>query len=343
MSSSRTGLFIVWRIFQRRSDSLAACFNLEVKYYYSPWEEKSRLHKAWSYVFKTAGTLRDLFSLKPAVVFIQLPPTPVLYIAAAYCALANCKLVADCHNAMIYSRWLNWPFAKQLLRSADALLVHNEDVEEYAKGFHINAITLRDPLPRLTSTVDTSLNSRYDFTRQPYIIVPWSFSPDEPIDELIQAAASMPEINFVMTWFAERLPQEVRNSLPSNLVLTGYLDDTDFNAIFSQATAALVLTTREGTQPSAASEAIVLGVPLIVSDLKTTRRLYQDMPVYIKNTAEGISTGVRTAFEQREKLEKTIESFKSGFSERLEKEIFEVKVSLGLTDHSDSQPDGSTP
>ncbi|MFC1773653.1 hypothetical protein ACFL3A_09915 [Pseudomonadota bacterium] len=332
MPQSNIGLFIVWRIFQRRAESLAAKFDLSVKYYYFSWEEKTKLHKALSYIFKTVLTLRDMFRLKPSIIFIQLPPTPVLYIAIAFCKLTNCKLVADCHNAMIYSKWLSWPLAKLLLREADTLLVHNQDVENYAKRFQLDAITLHDPLPALTDRVGPDIRIQYEFTKEDYVIVPWSFAPDEPIDELIRAAASMPETVFVMTWFAEKLPANIKNNVPSNLVMTGYLNDNDFTAIFAQATAALVLTTREGTQPSGATEAIALSVPLILSDLKTTRRLYDDMPIYIDNSADGIRRGIQQAFTEQDEVKARVLAFKNLLSMRLEAEIEDVKSLLRIPD-----------
>lgn len=334
MSEANAGLFIVWRVFQRRSESLAAAFNLTVKYYSFGWEEKSRWHKAYSYIAKTALTLRDLFRSRPRVLFVQLPPTPVLYIAAIYCRLTGCKLVADCHNAMIYSRWLSWPFARYLLTTANTLLVHNKDVEEYAKKLGLDAVTLHDPLPSFSSSSDQGVESRFQFMEGDYVIVPWSFAPDEPVAELIDAAASMPEVNFVMTWFAERLPV-ARTSLPENLVLTGYLDDSDFTAVFAQATAALVLTTREGTQPSGATEAIALGVPLILSDLGTTRRLYDDMPIYVANTADGIRSGIQQALTERNALKEKVWAFRGTLIQRLETEVADVK-SLLLTSETSS-------
>jgi len=233
---------------------------------------------------------------------------------------------------MIYSKWLDWPLAKPLLRRVDALLVHNEDVGQYAHRFQLDTIVLRDPLPNLTYTIDATLIEGYQLTRGRYVIVPWSFTPDEPIKELFEAIRLTPNVKFVMTWFAEKLPIEIRNKLPSNLVLTGYLDDIDFNAIFSQASAALVLTTREGTQPSAASEAIVLGVPLIVTDLQTTRKLYEDMPIYIENSVDGIRMGVNKALAKRDKCKANILVFKNKFGNRLENEICDVKLLLGLSD-----------
>lgn len=334
MPTPKAGLFIVWRIFQRRTESLAREFDLDACYYYKPWEERSKFHKALSYIFKTFGTIADLVRKKPTVVFIQLPPTPVLYIASAYCKLTGSRLVADCHNAMIYSRWLNWPLAKTLLRRANITLVHNRDVEVYARRFELETITLRDPLPVLESPAQTDLLERIGIGEKPYIIVPWSFAPDEPINELVQAATELPGIIFVMTWFAEKLPPETRNRLPPNLLLSGYLNDEDFNTLFARSSAALVLTTREGTQPSAASEAIVLGIPLIVSDLNTTRDLYGDMPIYTKNTCEGIRDASQEIIDNPEPYLAKITEFRNSFSARLEREIKGVKHTLGLAEQS---------
>ena len=330
MSSSKAGLFIAWRVFQRRTESLAEKFNLRTEYYYYPWEEKSKLHKALSYVYKTIDTISDLFHIRPQLIFIQLPPTPVLYIVALYCRLNDCKFVADCHNAMIYSRWLAWPSAKLLLRRADILLVHNEDVEHYARRLKLDAITLRDPLPDLSNSGSLDILEQYDLKHGNYVIVPWSFSADEPIRELVQAAKLLPHTKFVMTWFAEKMPDDIRNNLPDNLLLTGYLDEKVFNTVFSHAGSALVLTTREGTQPSGASEAIVLGIPLIISDMETTRKLYGDMPVYVKNDTNGILGGIKTAFDEHDKRTSEIMRFGEKYGVCLEKEIEDVKALLGL-------------
>ena len=328
MSPSREGVFVAWIIFQRRTESLANIFNLETKHYYHSWENRSKLHKLWSYGLKTIHTLNDLISIKPKVIFLQLPPIPALYIIALYCRLTGCKYIADCHNVMIYGRNINFPFVKSLLRKADALLVHNEDVEVYADKFSLKAITLRDPLPNLTNTKNIQLLKIYGLTQGTYIIVPWSFASDEPISELFQAANLMPQIKFVMTWFSEKLPQNMRNSIPGNLVLTGYLDDSEFNAVFSQAGAALVLTNREGTQPSAASEAIVLSVPLVLSDLKTTRKLYEDIPIYVQNTPESIRAGLLKALDERAECIEKIIAFDKRYKKSLDDEIVDVKKML---------------
>jgi hypothetical protein len=331
MSVQGGGVFITWRVFQRRTESLASMLELEKKYYYYSWEDRTKLHKAWSYIIKTKSMLGDLLRINPSVIIIQLPPTPIIYIISAYCRMTGSKYIADCHNAMLYnSKWLNWPYAKYFLRRAEALLVHNEDVKTYAKSLNLSAITLRDPLPDMSNVCEPELLDHYKIIKGAYIIVPWSFASDEPINELIKAASTIPQIKFVMTWFAEKLTLDIRNKMPPNLVLTGYLQDDEYNMVFAQAAAALVLSTREGTQPSGASEAISLEIPLIVSDLATTKKLYGDMPIYVKNTAEGIQEGVRKALDQREQYTKKIRAFSDDYEKDLNEEINEMKALLKL-------------
>jgi glycosyltransferase involved in cell wall biosynthesis len=273
----------------------------------------------------------DLIGINPNITFIQLPPTPVLYIVALYCKVSGSKYVADCHNAMLYSsKWFKWPLTKRLLRKADAILVHNEDVRDFAKSLGLTATILRDPLPDIIDDCDINVLEKYGLEQSTYVIVPWSFAPDEPIIELIQVARLMPKIKFVMTWFPERLPLDTRDSMPTNLILTGYLHEKVYNCVFSQAGMALVLTTREGTQPSGASEAIALSVPLIVSDLETTRKLYDDAPIYVDNTVESINTGIVKAFDQRDKFVAQIQTLKNRYGEDINNEIAEVKTLLGL-------------
>ena len=98
------------------------------------------------------------------------------------------------------------------------------------------------------------------------------------------------------------------------------------------------MTTREGTQPSAASEAISLEIPLIVSDLDTTRKLYKNTPVYIENTTQGILTGVAQAFHEQEQRITAIRAFGKAYGRDLDEEIDSVKNLLGLGDRKPSDP-----
>ena len=279
---SEKNLFIVWNPFQRRAQSLGRMLGLVVRYYHFSWEERGKLFKLLSYVAKSLITLLDLLRYRPPFVFIQLAPTPLLYIVAIYCAFTKAQYISDCHNTMIYDdHWIKWPFAKKLLYRSFIMLVHNEDVRKKAEAIGLRPFVLRDPLPVISVPKDIDEIGGINIKEKKYVIVPCGMAIDEPVEELFIAARAVPEALFVLTWFVDKLHPSLREEASDNILFTGFLDEPYFNSLYANANAALVLTTREGTQPSGASEAIALGVPLVISDIETTRRLYMDAP-YIR-------------------------------------------------------------
>lgn len=329
MPKSRRNLFLVWCPFQRRAQTLAKVFDLDVHYYHYPWEEKGIIFKMLSYFGKFFATLRDLIRYRPKYVFIQLAPTPLLYATAMYCVVTRCRYISDCHNTMIYDGpFINWPFAKYLLRRSYILLVHNTDVQAHSDILNLPSCILRDPLPvmEVSASIEEVANIRLKETD--YIIVPCSLDVDEPLSELFDAAIAVPDVRIVFTWFSDKLPMELKTKVPDNIIFTGFLEEPDFNALYANANAALVLTTREGTQPSGASEAISLGIPLVVSDIKTTRRLYEDAPIYVNNESYSISKGILTALNSHDEYSRKISSLRVGLQKDAEEQLNFVKQKI---------------
>ena len=286
-------IFVVWNPFQRRAQSIARRFDMEVFYYHYAWEEKSKILKALSYIAKFVFTLIDLFRLRPGLVFIQLAPTPLLYAASIYRLISGNGFVADCHNTMIYDAWwIKWPFAKHLLNKSAITLVHNADVQTHSNQLGIRTLILPDPLPEIDLPARSIGSPLLEIMQRRYVIIPCGMAVDEPIIPLFEAASEHADLLFVMTWFEDRVPRNIIQRAPSNMHFSGFLAEPDFNTLFANAFAAIVLSTRDGTQPSGAAEAIALGIPLVISDLATTRRLYGDAPIFVKNDACSIAAGI---------------------------------------------------
>jgi len=328
MTSKENNLFQVWKVYQRRAESIAHYFDMRVTYYHYAWEEKSKKYKAASYLLKTIMTIKDLIKHRPRVIFIQLPPTPALYIVGAYGFLTKTPYITDCHNAMFMAQWIHWPLARTFLKRATTVLVHNDEMQIEAKKFGIKTIVIRDPLPQVTDIADTDLLQRFNLKSGAYIIVPWNFASDEPIAEFIDAVKLVPKIKFVMTWFTERLPESLREHLPGNIIFTGYLKIGEFNELFAKSGAAITLTTRPGTQPSAASEAIAFGVPLVISDTDIARLLYREMPIYVENTPQSIAQGVSELFVKHKYYKEKAIDFHNLYRDELEKEITHLKAQI---------------
>jgi len=69
-----------------------------------------------------------------------------------------------------------------------------------------------------------------------------------------------------------------------------------------------------------------------VSDLETTRKLYEGMPIQLDNTANGARDGVQKALNEHPEHKVKIMAFKEIFDNHLETEISDVKLLLCLTE-----------
>lgn len=327
--------FFVWKKFQRRAESIGQHLNCTVRYYHFSWEEKGKVFKLLSYVPKSIAMLRDLVTIKPSELVIQLPPVPALYLVALYGKLTGARFIADCHNAMIDGPWIKAPFAVKGLQAASAVVVHNEDIRDKALALGLSkTVVALDPLPQVSNVPPTELLDRLGLAPGGYVIVPWNFAFDEPIAELAAAANRMSGTTFVATWFKERLSSELLNAMPANVIFSGYLDVPDFNALFANAGVAISLTVREGTQPSAASEAIAFGIPLVLSNLQTAKRLYGDHVIRVENEPEAIAAGIQEALTRREFWRQRIVDLRTQLSRRTEQDMEVLKGAFAAASSS---------
>ena len=172
------------------------------------------------------------------------------------------------------------------------------------------------------------LSYRLGLSSKSYVILPWNFNVDEPLTETLEAIRAMPNIQFVMTWYVEKLAKYQRNNAPSNLKFTGFLELDDFNHLFSHAGVALVLTTRDGTQLSGMHEAMAFEIPAVISDLKTTRLLYKDAPIYVNHDPASIAEGVKSAFKTSDDLKAKIKKLRMETEKEFSEQILKLETLL---------------
>lgn len=326
----KKSIFIVWKQYQRRVEVMAPYLETEYFYFYHSWEMKSKFLKALSYIPKTINTLRCLFKNRPTLVFLQFPPAPALYSVALYAWLTGAGYVSDCHFGLANAQWLRWPFVKKLLTKGQ-VVVHNEHlVKQVEESVGITPFVVRDGIAKKQAE-DRGKNNLLDtlgLSPKTYVIFPCSFSADEPLEEVFEAARSLPAIPFVMTWHAEKLARRMQKTLPTNALLTGFLKVGDFNQLFANAGVALVLTKHEAVQLSGMQEAMAFEIPAVVTDLKTTRFLYKDSPVYVKNDSESIAQGITHAFQNRSKFEEKIKKLRIESEKEFCDQVANLKSSL---------------
>jgi glycosyltransferase involved in cell wall biosynthesis len=168
----------------------------------------------------------------------------------------------------------------------------------------------------------------------PSIVVVASYMFDEPIEEIVEAARNLPEVNFLMTGDQRRLHRKIRESLPDNVMLTGFVSRDEYFSYLSSARAVMALTTRDNTMQMGAYEALSLEQPIITSDWNILRESFGDGAVYVDNTVQGIVTGVEQLLARHEDYHAAISVQKTArraYFEERKKEIFDTIDELSQT------------
>lgn len=322
-------IFIVWKAYQRRVDALQDRLEASPTYLHFAWEEQSKAHKALSYVCKFCLTLWVLFRRRPGLVFVQAPPILAVYAAWLYGRICGVPYVVDAHNTMIYDTfWPRLPGAMAALRHAATVLVHNKYVEELALAMELPCAVLMDRPPRIRPGEFSLPLAIVGDRRAPRVVVPCSYDVDEPLTELQAATRALPHVDFFITWYRDKLPRQFAQGCGSNVFFTGFLPIDQFNSLLACADVLLVLTTRDGTQPSGATEALSFERPLVVSDSPTIRALFPRGAIYVDNRAAAIADGIRTALDEKTRLSREMASFKAEKESLWEQQFQGLKLRL---------------
>lgn len=260
------------------------------------------------YLRKFFATLFILFTKKPDVVWIQLPPLPALTAAAIYklFSLKKVRLVGDCHNSMLRSPWATFPTAIWHLNFCDVLLVHNLEQLTVIKEMGVKSPV--EVLEDAPATMRFQVERKLDFNIKPKILFPASFSEDEPIAEVFAAAELIPEMEFYITGNIQRATgRHDLSKRPSNVILTGFLSLNDFEQLFSTCDVILGFTKYEGIQLSVCNEAVGAGKPMVLSQTKILQSLFYKGSEFVDSSdPASIAKGCRLVVENNEAYSKAV-------------------------------------
>jgi len=304
-------IFIIWHNYQSRVENMQSYFKYNIFYI-----NKRNKFKLVEYFVNFFKTLKLLFIEKPNVVWIQLPPTPLLYTLCVYkCLNKDVVIISDCHNGMLRKPWINTPFAKTLInRLSTIILVHNDVVFErnVKKGFlnSNKSYVLEDLYP----TRDLSRLSNKNTTKKnKFIIFPASFNDDEPIEEIIQCADLLPDVNFYITGSKKKFEAKFKHyikSLPTNFIVVGWLEEDEYFRLLKNANVVLGLTKYDDIQLSVANEAVGFEKAMVLSDTITLKKLFHKGAIYSKNNALSLSKAITYAIDNQQELEQQTKSLK---------------------------------
>lgn len=295
---------IAWAPYSRRSEMFARELGgtLHCIHYL---KFRSPLHAPVKYVLQAVRTLQVLFAERPRAVHVQSPPFVCGLVVHLYCLLAGARYVVEHHTASFGTAW-DWamPMQKFVARHAVTNIVTAERWADLMRSWGAQALVMHDPFLDLPPGEPFSLRPGFN------VAFIGTFAQDEPLDAVLEAAALMPDVHFLITGDTEQAPGTIA-AAPPNVTFTGFLDpNREYLGLLRGVDAAMVLTTRNDTLQLAGCEAISVGTPLITSDWPYLRELFADTAVYVSPSARSIRDGVREVLDRRAELAREIPGFR---------------------------------
>ncbi len=282
--------FIVWAgdDKSRRSSLLAAALGIQPPAYSPKTARSGLLRGPLKYPRELVRTFHELAHARPSIVFVQSPPTIAVWSVALYCLLMGADFVVDAHSdAFQRARWTRPGWLNSLIgRMALLTLVTDEHWKRRLDAWGARAMVVPD-IPDATA-VGEAYPVKGEFT----VAVVNSWSEDEPLQEVMRAAATLPSVTFYITGRRAGHEAIVASATP-NVQFTDFLAERHYYGLLASVHAVVCLTTRDHTMQRGACEALSLGRPLITSDWPLLRGYFSRGSLHVDNTERAIGEAVR--------------------------------------------------
>jgi glycosyltransferase involved in cell wall biosynthesis len=287
---SEQSLFLVWGPPSHgpRSRVLAQKLGIRELHFVSPISQRGAWVAAIKYGAQAIETLRLLRRKRPRIIFVQSPPGIAVMVVGLYAAFSNSRFLVDAHSdALLLPYWTHprWLY-RYLARRAITTIVTNDHFRQMIVDWGGHALVIRDIPTTFTHTGFYSTSG--DFV----VTVVNSFAPDEPLDQVLEAADKLDGVQFYVTGKKSRGNPKLLARAQANVHFTDYLTTEDYYSLLRSSQAVLCLTTRNHTMQRGACEALSLGKPIITSDWAMLRDYFHAGTVHVDNTGQDIRRGV---------------------------------------------------
>jgi len=296
--------FIVWAPHSARASSLSERLNARLHLLHQKFRKKS--YALFKYRTLSEQTKTILFEEKPEIVIAQIPPIFCASSALDYCKATNSRLVVDVHTGAFDKIWSIFRSKTlHVLRQSTLALVTNNSLAEMLDSMQVRSLVLEDPISRITTKSKTQLE---DGTN---VAVISSFSPDEPLSEILKTADKVSNVNFYITGDLKFAKKEYIKTKRENVVYTDFMDYDSYISLLNSVDAIVVLTKREDTLLSGGYEALALGKPLITSNTSVLVNYFSKGAIHVNNTSDEITKAIEKVTSDKIKLGKEMEELRS--------------------------------
>jgi glycosyltransferase involved in cell wall biosynthesis len=187
------------------------------------------------------------------------------------------------------------PLHRYLVRRAQATLVAGPELARTVESWGGRPMIIHEAPPLWSINIPPRCHDR------PTIMWVGIYARDEPVAEVVEAAALLRDYDFLVTGDLRRCPPSLRASATPNVHFTGYWANEQFQQLIRRSDVMLVLTTERTSVPRAAFEAVEALRPLVLSDWPHLRELFPKA-VFVANDPQGVAAGVRKAVKHHRRL-----------------------------------------
>lgn len=315
--------FITWEN-HRRTRELASAFGINVILF------KSNFKKGFSHISNSFKTLNFLIKERPNLIFVQNPSLILTFIVVLFRKTLRYKVVVDRHtnfrlgkkNGFNVIYYLFDIISNYTLKNAYMTIVTNDYLAEVVKSRGGKPFVLTDKLPIIESKYNTKeKNERLDKFSVVFIC---TYANDEPYLDVIESAKYVDDkITVFITgnYKNKKLPDEI----PSNVILTGFLPQEDYDNLLIDADVVIDFTSAEWCLVCGGYEAVSVSKPFITSDTIALRELYGSAAVYTSHDPERIADSIKYVLQHKSIYQDKMLSYKYEYENIWNEKLNELK------------------
>lgn len=327
-------IFITWTTYSPHSLLLSEAFNSKIFFVENLINSRGLLWKLFflfDYIYKAYATIRIINKQAPKIVIMQSPPTLTPIVIILYSFLKKYKTVIDSHNGAFEKPWDSVPFYKWILRKADIVIVHNQQL--------LNNLRNNDSYKQINFKLLNSKLSDYSDIKKdvkPYILIVSSFSGDEPMEILLEGIGLFNKNNpatthFKLTGNYNKKP-EIFNKFnnDSGIEFLGFVATEHYRQLVVNAEALISMSTRDDVQQFALMEAIGAETPFISNRNQTNQMLFGDSMILVDILPEKIAIGLAMFIKDKYTFQNKIKDLKILFQNKWNSDFSLIKSELGI-------------
>jgi hypothetical protein len=305
MSEEKYLIWLTWED-HRRSRELSKAFGAE---YFPIILRQSRYIR---YPVLIALTFLKVVKVRPGIIFCQNPSIVLTALLVFLKNFMRFKLIVDRHSNFKFEhehskkiKWkLFWYLSKLTVKGSDLTIVTNSPLKYLCEEWGGRSEVLPDKLPDMSAPAGSYINLIKNIRKRNVMAVT-TFSGDEPIDEVIEAASILStDFEFYLTGNYHKFLKAKGQGYapPANVTFTGFISEADYRALMSLVDVVVVLTTKDLILNCGAYEAVSANKPLVLSKTETLMSYFTNGAIFVDLSPQEIADGVFQAWKQSEEL-----------------------------------------